>query len=214
MEGKIAVPAVPWPFLYHVLDVWKLFKKLLEVGTLITSTRYILAYRVGKISPLPFPLYLVLFEPDLDAISKTSSCVVVDSSMIKNELFSGSTNAVVLSPSSTTAERVSIQTRLRYNALHLNSHHAMINAIQTARLIGKTLGTRGCAKLIYKCIVDLQHDLIDANWAKYGKGQVNWLQQSLGLLFFANEVSFFVLSTNLRMKLCDRFPYDLFACLS
>lgn len=151
---------------------------------------YLLVVSKKNCSPLPFPLHLVLFEPDLDAISKTTSCIVVDSSEIKNELQPGKSNAIVLSPSSTTAERVNIQPRSRYSALHLNSHDAMIHAIQTARLIGRILGTRHCAKLVNKCIVDLQHDLINANWAKHGKGQVNWLQQSLGIIFFVNEVSF------------------------
>jgi hypothetical protein len=118
-----------------------------------------------------------------------------------NELQRGNTSAIVLSPSSTIAESVSIHSRLRYNALHLNSHSAMINAIQTARLIGKILGTRNCAKLIHKCMVDLQDDVLNANWTKYGKGQVNWLKQSLGIIVFVNEVSsFFFCSTHIRPR--------------
>jgi hypothetical protein len=105
----------------------------------------------------------------------------------------GNTSAIALSPSSTPAESVSIHPRLRYNALHLNSHSAMVNAIQTARLIGKILGTRNCAKLVHKCMVDVQDDLMNANWVKYGKGQVNWLKQSLGVIVFVNEVSSFFL---------------------
>ncbi len=88
------------------------------------------------------------------------------------------------------AETSSINQRFRYNALHLNSHDVMFKAIHTVRLIGKTLGSVNCAKLIHKCMVDLQDDLMKADWTKYGKGQVNWLKHSLGILALVNEVSF------------------------
>jgi hypothetical protein len=50
-------------------------------------------------------------------------------------------------------------------------------------------------------MVDLQDDVLNANWTKYGKGQVNWLKQSLGIIVFVNEVSsFFFCSTHIRPR--------------
>ena len=78
---------------------------------------------------------------------------------------------------------------LQYRFLHLRSELVVSTSQKMVRLLGAALGPVACVRFIHECMTELHGDLIQVDRSMHGKGQANWLQQSLGVLVLVNEVS-------------------------